>query len=59
MLDMGTKQHKTFCPSCGKTTNHVTRYQKDDDGGPLIATVKCAEHIEAAALALHGAFHRG
>lgn len=47
MLDMGTKQHKTFCPSCGKTTNHVTRYQKDDDGGPLIANVRCAEHTES------------
>lgn len=45
---MGTKQHKTFCPSCGKTTNHVTRYQKDD-GGPLVATVRCAEHSEIPA----------
>jgi ribosomal protein L44E len=46
---MGTKQHKTFCPRCGKTTNHMTQYQKDDDGGSLIATVRCAEHSEAAA----------
>lgn len=45
---MGTKQHTTFCVSCGKTTNHVTRYQKDDGGGQLIATVRCAEHTDAA-----------
>ena len=45
-LAMGTKQHKTFCPACGKTTNHVTAYQKADDGGPLVATVRCAEHSE-------------
>jgi ribosomal protein L44E len=46
---MGTKQHKTFCPACGKTTNHVTNYQKADDGGPLVATVRCAEHSEMPA----------
>jgi hypothetical protein len=46
MLAMGTKQHSTFCQSCGKTTNHITLYQKDDDGGPLIATVQCFEHQE-------------
>ena len=45
---MGTKQHTTFCASCGKSTNHVTRYQKDDGGGSLIATVQCAEHTDAA-----------
>ena len=43
---MGTKQHKTFCAACGKTTNHVTVYQKDDDGGPLLATVQCFEHSD-------------
>ena len=45
-LAMGTKQHKTFCPACGKTTNHVTVYQKADDGGQLVATVWCAEHFD-------------
>lgn len=44
---MGTKQHSTFCPSCGKTTKHVTRYHKDD-GGPLFAIVRCVEHTESA-----------
>ena len=47
MSNMGTKQHKTFCPSCGKTTNHVTRYQKVDGANSLIATVRCAEHSDA------------
>lgn len=46
-LLMGTKQHKTFCPSCGKTTNHVTRYQNGNGGGPLTAIVRCAEHSES------------
>ena len=48
-LLMGTKQHQSFCASCAKTTNHVTRYQKADDGGPLIATVQCFEHSEKPA----------
>lgn len=43
---MGTKQHKTFCAACGKTTTHVTVYQKTDDGGPLVATVQCFEHSD-------------
>jgi len=43
---MGTKQHKTFCAACGKTTNHVTVYQKTDDGGALVATVQCFEHSD-------------
>lgn len=43
-LLMGTKQHTTFCALCAKATNHVTVYQKTDDGGQLIATVRCAEH---------------
>jgi hypothetical protein len=43
---MGTKQHKTYCAACGKTTNHVTVYQKADDGGRLIATVQCFEHSD-------------
>jgi hypothetical protein len=47
-LGMGTKQQNTFCAACGKTTNHVTRYQKDDAGGSLIATVRCTEHTDAA-----------
>ena len=46
---MGTKQHTTFCALCAKTTNHVTVYQKADDGGQLIATVRCAEHSGDAA----------
>jgi len=45
-LLMGTKQHQSFCASCAKTTNHVTRYQKADDGGQLSATVQCFEHSE-------------
>ena len=48
-LAMGTKQHTTFCALCAKTTNHVTVYQKADDGGQLIATVRCAEHSGDAA----------
>lgn len=48
-LAMGTKQHTDFCPSCGKTTNHVTRYKKDDGGGQLRATVQCAEHSDSPA----------
>jgi hypothetical protein len=43
-LLMGTKQHTTFCALCAKATNHVTVSQKADDGGQLIATVRCAEH---------------
>lgn len=46
---MGIKQHKTFCVLCAKTTNHVTVYQKADDGSQLIATVRCAEHSGEAA----------
>lgn len=46
---MGTKQHTTFCALCAKSTNHVTVYQKADDGGQLIATVRCAEHSGEAA----------
>lgn len=48
-LAMGTKQHTAFCLSCGKTTNHVTRYQTDDGGGQLRATVQCVEHSESPA----------
>ena len=40
-----SKQHKAFCTSCGKVTNHVTHYEKSD-GGQLVATVHCAEHAE-------------
>jgi hypothetical protein len=46
---MGTKQHKTFCAACAKTTNRVTVYQKADDGGMLVATVRCAEHSDELA----------
>lgn len=45
-LPMGTKQHKTFCAACVKTTNHVTIYQKADDGSQLVATVQCLEHSD-------------
>jgi hypothetical protein len=45
-LAMGTKQHKAFCAACAKTTNHVTVYEKADDGGPLVALVRCVEHSE-------------
>ena len=48
-LAMGTKQHKTFCTACAKTTNHVTVYQKADDDGQLVATVWCAEHLDVSA----------
>jgi hypothetical protein len=48
-LAMGTKQHKTFCGACAKTTNHVTVYQKADDDGQLVATVRCAEHSDEPA----------
>ena len=43
---MWTKQHQTFCITCGRTTNQVTRYRGDDAGGTLIAQVQCAEHPE-------------
>lgn len=43
---MGTKQHKTYCAACGKTTNHVTVYQKAADGRLLVATVQCFEHSD-------------
>lgn len=41
---MWTKQHKTFCSTCGRTTNHFTHYIKDDAGHAMIADVHCAEH---------------
>jgi hypothetical protein len=46
---MGTKQHEAFCGACAKTTNHVTLHQKADDGGQLVATVRCAEHSDEPA----------
>lgn len=45
---MWTKQHQALCTTCGRNTNHVTHYKKDDVGGSLIAEVQCAEHHEAA-----------
>lgn len=45
-LPMGTKQHQSFCAFCAKITNHVTRYQKSDAGGTLVASVQCFEHAE-------------
>jgi hypothetical protein len=41
---MWTKQHQALCGTCGRNTNHVTHYHKDDVGGALIAEVRCAEH---------------
>jgi hypothetical protein len=41
---MWTKQHQALCGTCGRNTNHVTHYHKDDVGGALIAQVRCAEH---------------
>jgi hypothetical protein len=46
---MWTKQHQALCMTCGRNTNHVTHYKKDDAGGPLIADVQCVEHREATA----------
>jgi hypothetical protein len=43
-----SKQHKAFCTACGKTTNHVTLFQKADGGG-LLATVHCVEHSDEPA----------
>lgn len=43
---MGTKQHKAFCADCGKTTNHVTIYNKSKNGGALVASVQCIEHSD-------------
>ena len=48
-LTMGTKQHKDFCAACAKTTNHVTLYEKTDDGTSLVATVRCADHTDELA----------
>lgn len=44
---MWTKQHQAFCSTCGRTTNNVTHYLKDDDGRSLTARVHCAEHKDA------------
>jgi hypothetical protein len=44
-----SKQHKAFCTACGKTTNHVTLFQKADGGGLLVATVHCVEHSDEPA----------
>ncbi|MET4589321.1 hypothetical protein [Arthrobacter sp. 754] len=48
---MWTKQHLTYCVTCGRNTNQVTHYRKDDAGGSLTAEVQCAEHTEAV---VHG-----
>lgn len=45
---MWTKQHLTYCATCGRNTNQVTRYRMDDAGGSLTAHVQCAEHMEAS-----------
>ena len=44
---MWTKQHQALCVTCGRNTNHVTHYIKDNAGGSLVAEVQCAEHHEA------------
>ncbi len=46
---MWTKQSQGFCPACGRTTNHVTHYHKDD-GGTLVARVHCAECREPSGM---------
>jgi hypothetical protein len=48
---MWTKQHLTYCVTCGRNTNQVTHYLKDDAGGSLTAHVQCAEHTESS---VHG-----
>jgi ribosomal protein L44E len=42
-----TKQSQSFCPTCGRTTNHVTHFHKDD-AGALVADVRCVECPEIA-----------
>jgi ribosomal protein L44E len=44
---MWTKQSQSFCPTCGRTTNHVTHFHKDD-AGALVADVRCVECPEIA-----------
>ncbi|HSU45298.1 MAG TPA: hypothetical protein VLJ40_00160 [Arthrobacter sp.] len=44
---MWTKQSQSFCPACGRTTKHVTHFQKDD-AGALVADVRCAECPEVS-----------
>lgn len=41
---MGTKQQKHFCATCNTITNHVTSYK--DDGGGLVALVRCSDHSD-------------
>lgn len=53
---MWTKQHQALCITCGRNTNHVTHYKKDDGGGPLTAEVQCAEHREAPPAARSGQY---
>ena len=33
-----SKQHKAFCTACGKTTNHLTLFQKAADGSVSLAS---------------------
>ncbi len=49
---MWTKQSQTFCPACGRTTNHVTHFHKDD-AGTLVASARCAECTQPAVAAEH------
>ena len=44
---MWTKQSQSFCATCGRTTNHVTHFHKDD-AGALVADVRCVECPEIA-----------
>lgn len=49
---MWTKQSQSFCPGCGRTTNHVTHFHKDD-AGSLVASARCAECRQPAIAAEH------
>lgn len=41
---MGVKQQKIFCLSCGRTTNHVTWYEKSATGTVTRAEATCFDH---------------
>lgn len=41
---MGTKQQTAFCSTCGRNTNHVTGYQRNDAGDLLVTDIRCPEH---------------
>lgn len=49
---MWTKQSQSFCHACGRTTKHVTHFNKDD-AGTLVASARCAECPQPGASAEH------